>query len=62
MVLVDYEKKEEVKAIEANIDMQSFHLKNIGSIIEDMETILRSNLDNIYVGKTKQVSLFLFPF
>jgi len=35
--------------------MNDFHLENIGRNIEDMETHLRTYLDTVYVGKTKDV-------
>lgn len=37
-----------------NIDL--FHLEKIGALVEDVEGQLRSYLDTIYVGKTKDVS------
>ncbi|KRX02856.1 hypothetical protein PPERSA_04059 [Pseudocohnilembus persalinus] len=37
--------------------VDEFHLRNIGKLVEDVEGDLRSSLDTIYVGKTKE-SLF----
>ena len=34
---------------------QSPHIANIGRMIEDMELKLRSTLENIYFGKTRDV-------
>lgn len=45
--------KEETKFLDSN-DSHAFHLRNIGQIVEDMEGMLRNDLDNFYVGKTKQ--------
>ena len=32
-----------------------FHLANIGRLIEDNETEIRSEMDGIYINKTKQI-------
>ncbi|KAL4455722.1 hypothetical protein ABPG74_003132 [Tetrahymena malaccensis] len=46
--------KEDTKVLDGTTDLHAFHLKNIGQIIEDMEGMLRNDLDNFYIGKTKQ--------
>ncbi|EGR29792.1 hypothetical protein IMG5_148740 [Ichthyophthirius multifiliis] len=46
--------KEDVRLYDGNIDINSFHLENIGRIVEDLESVLRTHLDTIYVGKTKE--------
>ncbi|KAJ3411541.1 hypothetical protein HDV05_002060 [Chytridiales sp. JEL 0842] len=38
------------------IEDQSTHVANIGRIVEDMETKMRNSLDQIYFGKTKDIS------
>lgn len=38
--------------------IDEFHLRNIGKLVEDVEGDLRSSLDTIYVGKTKEVNIF----
>lgn len=50
-----YKKKEEIFSAEHEKDMDSFYLEKIGRLVEDMESYLRSHLDTIYVGKTKEV-------
>jgi hypothetical protein len=32
-----------------------FHLLHFGELVEDMETVLREDLDEIYVKKTREV-------
>ena len=32
-----------------------FHLANIGRLIEDNESDIRSEMDSIYINKTKQI-------
>ncbi|KAF0684550.1 Aste57867_23468 [Aphanomyces stellatus] len=36
-------------------DTQSSHLSNMGRIVEDMEIEMRSNLDRVYISKTREV-------
>ena len=46
------------KETQANMDAKSgddFHLANIGRLIEDNETEIRSEMDGIYINKTKQI-------
>ncbi len=48
--------KEEIHSYEGyEKTMDDFHLMKIGKLVEDMETNLRNTLDEIYVGKTKEV-------
>jgi len=32
-----------------------FHIGNIGRLIEDNETAIRTDMDSIYINKTKQI-------
>jgi len=32
-----------------------FHISNIGGLLEDNESKIRSEMDSIYIGKTKQI-------
>ena len=46
------------KETQANMDAKSgddFHLANIGRLREDNETEIRSEMDGIYINKTKQI-------
>ncbi|ETV68959.1 hypothetical protein H257_15295 [Aphanomyces astaci] len=36
-------------------ESQSAHLSNIGRLVEDMEIDIRSNLDRVYISKTREV-------
>ncbi|CAK4069197.1 unnamed protein product [Aphanomyces euteiches] len=36
-------------------DSQSSHLSNMGRLVEDMEIEMRSNLDRVYISKTREV-------
>ncbi|KAM3140157.1 hypothetical protein pb186bvf_007710 [Paramecium bursaria] len=47
--------KEETVIIPDKVDIDLFHLEKIGSLIEEQESQIRSNLDTLYVGKTKDV-------
>ena len=39
----------------ANLTEQKTHFSNIGRLIEDMETDMRSNLNELYIQKTREV-------
>lgn len=39
----------------SNVDSDSAHIKEIGPMIEDMENKMRSTLNEIYFGKTKEI-------
>ena len=41
--------------ISANISESKTHISNIGRMIEDMETDMRSNLNELYILKTREV-------
>ena len=47
-------REENHKLPEKNID--EFHLSIIGRMVEDMETVMRQQLDSIYISKTKMVA------
>lgn len=38
------------------MDAQNTHIANMGKMIEDMEFKLRNAIDQIYFGKTKDIS------
>lgn len=41
--------------ITSNLSETKTHFTNIGRMIEDMETDMRSNLNELYIGKTREV-------
>lgn len=43
------------KEVSADVTVDRPHLVNIGSMIEDMEIDLRSNMDNLYISKTREI-------
>jgi len=45
--------------INANISDTKTHISNIGRMIEDMETDMRSNLNELYILKTREVMNYL---
>ena len=46
---------EKTKDIEGDNSTGMVHITNIGKMIEDMEIELRSNMDVLYIGKTREV-------
>lgn len=49
------QKEESYEAPAGNKDLELFHIMKIGTLVEDVESYLRSQLDSIYFGKTKDV-------
>ena len=46
---------EETYNITDNKSLDEFHLSKIGRMIEDIETRMRTSLDTIYLGKTREI-------
>lgn len=46
--------KEETRTLDQKF-VDEFHLSNIGSMVEDMETWMRQELDTIYLGRAKEI-------
>lgn len=46
--------KEEEFSVDNINKPDEFHLEKIGKLVEEMESLLRSHLDTIYVGRTKE--------
>ncbi len=51
--------QQDIEGINPNLLYQT-HLERIGKLIEELESELRHSLDNVYVGKTKEVASLLF--
>jgi len=47
--------KDESFSYENEKDMDAFYLSKIGRLIEDQENLIVRQLDEVYVGKTKQI-------
>jgi len=47
--------KEDYVAINPKEDIQQFHLKNIGKLIEANESEIRSEMHGIFINKSKQI-------
>ena len=47
--------KEDYVAIDPKVDIQKFHLKNIGKLIEANESEIRSEMNGIFINKSKQI-------
>lgn len=47
--------KEDYIAIDPKVDIQKFHLKNIGKLIEANESEIRSEMNGIFINKSKQI-------
>jgi hypothetical protein len=45
--------KEDYISIDPKIEVQSFHLKCIGKLIEQNETEIRNELNGIFINKSK---------
>jgi len=45
--------KEDYVAIDPKVDIQKFHLKNIGKLIEANESEIRSEMNGIFINKSK---------
>jgi len=46
--------KEETHSLDAKAG-DDFHIGKIGALIEDNETLIRTEMDSIYINKTKQI-------
>lgn len=46
--------KEETYALDAKAG-DEFHIGKIGGLIEENETLIRTEMDSIYINKTKQI-------
>ena len=47
--------REETYNIDTKVKSDDFHIVNIGRLIESNETEIRSEMDSIYINKTKQI-------
>ena len=56
--LTNYQREE---SYNQDDDSDETHLARIGKLVEEVESSLRSNLENVYFGKTKEV-LFIDSF
>jgi hypothetical protein len=45
--------KEDYISIDQKIEVQAFHLKSIGKLIEQNETEIRNELNSIFINKSK---------
>ncbi|CAD8169090.1 unnamed protein product [Paramecium octaurelia] len=49
------QKEESFEAPAGNKDLELFHIMKIGTLVEDVESYLRAQLDGVYFGKTKDI-------
>lgn len=42
--------------------MDAFYLSKIGRLVEDQENLIVRQLDEVYVGKTKQVRIVIIKY
>ena len=47
--------KEEIVTIDPKMDIDSFHIRNIGKLIESTEAEIRSEMHGITLNKSKQI-------